>query len=124
VRCDTKVKTCTVSKIDKSVDKAHTTALFGEAIPAASAPAPGTQVVFSPEAGTLCDRKVGICADDQGISMALTEMYLGKPAQARLMALQKQNKLTPTYFVLSDGARRRHFMSYMSMNRAIASTYC
>jgi hypothetical protein len=30
VRCDTKTKTCTVSKINQKVDAAHTKALFGK----------------------------------------------------------------------------------------------
>ena len=39
--------------------------------------------VTSPEPGVVCDKKASFCADFMGISMAYTEMYLGKKAQDR-----------------------------------------
>lgn len=36
--------------------------------------------------GAICDRKAGFCADSEGVSVALTKMYLGDKAQAKLMA--------------------------------------
>ncbi len=41
--------------------------------------------LFSPEAGVLCDKKAGFCADSQGISMGLTRIHLGDKAQAKLV---------------------------------------
>ncbi|WP_033137082.1 YcgJ family protein [Aeromonas finlandensis] len=41
--------------------------------------------VFSPEAGVLCDKKAGFCADTQGISMGLTQIHLGDKEQAKLL---------------------------------------
>ncbi|MFZ4478979.1 MAG: YcgJ family protein [Rhodoferax sp.] len=41
--------------------------------------------VYSPEAGVICDKKGGFCADSQGIAVALTKMYLGDKAEKRLM---------------------------------------
>lgn len=41
--------------------------------------------LFSPEAGVLCDKKAGFCAESQGISMGLTQVYLGDKAQAKLL---------------------------------------
>ncbi len=36
--------------------------------------------------GAICDRKSGFCADHQGVSLAITRMYLGPAAEAHLMA--------------------------------------
>lgn len=36
--------------------------------------------------GAICDRKSGFCADYMGVSVALTKMYLGDKAEAKLMA--------------------------------------
>jgi len=47
--------------------------------------------VTSPEPGVVCDKKAGFCADFMGISMAYTEMYLGKKAQDKMMAMVKEN---------------------------------
>lgn len=41
--------------------------------------------VYSPEAGVICDKKAGFCADSEGIAVALTKMYLGEKAEKRLM---------------------------------------
>ena len=41
--------------------------------------------VYSPEAGVICDKKGGFCADEQGIAVALTKMYLGEKAEKKLM---------------------------------------
>jgi hypothetical protein len=41
--------------------------------------------VYSPEAGVICDKKAGFCADTQGIAVALTKMYLGEKAEKKLM---------------------------------------
>lgn len=35
----------------------------------------------------ICDKTVGFCADWMGVSVALTEMYLGKDAEKKLMAI-------------------------------------
>lgn len=36
--------------------------------------------------GAICDKKAGFCADEQGVSVALTKMYLGEEAEQKLMA--------------------------------------
>jgi hypothetical protein len=36
--------------------------------------------------GAICDRKSGFCADEMGVSVALTKMYLGDKAEQKLMA--------------------------------------
>jgi hypothetical protein len=41
--------------------------------------------VYSPEAGVICDKKAGFCADTEGIAVALTKMYLGEKAEKKLM---------------------------------------
>ena len=41
--------------------------------------------VYSPEAGVICDKKAGFCADSEGIAVALTKMYLGDKAEKKLM---------------------------------------
>jgi hypothetical protein len=41
--------------------------------------------------GAICDKESGFCADDMGVSVALTKMYLGDKAEKQLMA--KINKV-------------------------------
>ncbi len=36
--------------------------------------------------GAICDKKSGFCVDGMGVSVALTKMYLGDQAEAKLMA--------------------------------------
>ncbi len=48
--------------------------------------APLKGAVYSPEAGILCDKKAGFCADSQGISMAFTKQFLGEKAEKKMMA--------------------------------------
>jgi hypothetical protein len=43
--------------------------------------------VYSPEAGVICDKKGGFCADSQGIAVALTKMYLGEKAEKKLLEM-------------------------------------
>lgn len=43
--------------------------------------------LFYPEAGVLCDKKAGFCADTQGISMGLTQVHLGDKAQDKLVKM-------------------------------------
>ena len=57
--------------------------------------------VFSPEAGVLCDKDI-FCADEQGISMALTKMYLGEKAQKKLLEM---GEFDTTIFTLTNGVR-------------------
>ena len=105
VHCETRTQKCTVSKFENEVDVPHTEALFGgHSTHAAPAPAAALRgAVFSPEDGILCDKKVGICADSSGISMAFTQQFLGDRAQQKQMALMKQGGYNQTYFILSDG---------------------
>ncbi|MCC8420662.1 MULTISPECIES: YcgJ family protein [Photorhabdus] len=42
--------------------------------------------IFFPEKGVICDKKGEYCADQQGLSLKLTERYLGKKASERLKA--------------------------------------
>lgn len=62
--------------------------------------------VYSPEAGVICDKKGGFCADTEGLSVALTKMYLGDKAEKKLMDMMRpepgvQNMDTTT-FVLTN----------------------
>ncbi|GHA51888.1 YcgJ family protein [Photobacterium aphoticum] len=45
------------------------------------------ETVYSPDRGVICDKKAGFCVDGYGISMAFTEMFLGKEAQDKVMAM-------------------------------------
>ena len=40
--------------------------------------------------GAICDRKAGFCADQMGVSLALTKMYLGEKAEQKLMDRDQQ----------------------------------
>jgi len=62
--------------------------------------------VTSPMAGVLCYRKGGFCADTEGVSVALTKMYLGEKAEAKLMEQIKAvglESFDATTFVLTNG---------------------
>jgi len=62
--------------------------------------------VTSPMAGVLCDKKGGFCADTEGVSVALTKLYLGEKAEAKLMEQIKSVGLPSfdaTTFVLTNG---------------------
>ena len=41
-------------------------------------------IEYKPHA--ICDKSAGFCADWEGVSVALTKMYLGDKAEAKLMA--------------------------------------
>ncbi len=61
-------------------------------------------VEYKPKA--ICDKNAGFCADWQGVSVALTKMYLGDAAEAKLMALIKTvgiNDFDPTEFTMTGG---------------------
>ena len=61
--------------------------------------------VYSPEPGVICDKKGGFCADSQGLSVAMTKMYLGAKAEKNLMEqINKGGKdFDATTFTMSDG---------------------
>lgn len=46
---------------------------------------PNTAITFPKPGGVICDKKSGFCADEQGVSVAITEMELGKKASKNLM---------------------------------------
>ena len=112
IACDTKAKQC-VGRNDKKLDVAHTKALFGAAAVPAAPVAPAKQgkpvtlkgAVYSPDPGAICDKKGGFCADYEGVSVALTKMYLGDKAEKNLMEqVSKGGKdFDATTFTMSDG---------------------
>ncbi len=89
VQCRSAEKACFKPKGSNTIEKKTTQALFPP--PAKTKPVDLGNGVTSPEPGVVCDKKAGFCADSQGISMALTEMYLGKAAQDKMMARVKEN---------------------------------
>lgn len=46
---------------------------------------PNGAITFPKPGGVICDKKSGFCADEQGVSVAITEMELGKNASKSLM---------------------------------------
>ncbi len=61
-------------------------------------------VEYKPHA--ICDKNAGFCADWEGVSVALTKMYLGDKAEAKLMARIKEIGLEyfdPTEFTMTGG---------------------
>jgi len=62
--------------------------------------------VYSPEAGVICDKKGGFCADTEGLSVALTKMYLGDKAEKKLMDMMRTDPgvqpMDTTTFVLTN----------------------
>ena len=54
----------------------------------------------------ICDKNAGFCADGEGVSVALTKMYLGDKAEAKLMATIKSvgiSDFDPTEFTMTGG---------------------
>lgn len=46
-----------------------------------------TSAIYYPKpGGVICDKKSGFCADDQGVSVSITEMELGAKASKALMS--------------------------------------
>ena len=61
-------------------------ALFITLVTAFCAQVFAASAIFYPKpGGVICDRKGGFCADDQGVSVAITEMELGPKASKNLM---------------------------------------
>jgi len=46
---------------------------------------PNSAITYPKPGGVICDKKSGFCADEQGVSVAITEMELGKKASKNLM---------------------------------------
>lgn len=46
---------------------------------------PNNAITYPKPGGVICDKKSGFCADQQGVSVAITEMELGKQASKNLM---------------------------------------
>lgn len=42
-------------------------------------------ITYPKPGGIICDKKSGFCVDEQGVSVAITEMELGKKASKNLM---------------------------------------
>lgn len=61
-----------------------------------------SQTIYSPDQGVLCDRKSGFCADTTGISMAFTDMFLGKKAAAKLLKVMGSDA-DESVFTMSNG---------------------
>ncbi|MCY1179149.1 Fels-1 Prophage Protein-like protein [compost metagenome] len=68
------------------------------AMHATPASAERQSALCSPEPGVLCDRYV--CADDKGISRALTGKHVGKNAASKLVA---GGDFDPTEFTFANG---------------------
>ncbi|MGO2143592.1 MAG: YcgJ family protein [Serratia bockelmannii] len=76
VYCESHARTCYSDRFKTRKDAEATEKLFGLAREQAP--------VFFPAAGIICDRKSSLCADAMGISMGLTQQYLGHAAQSKL----------------------------------------
>jgi uncharacterized protein (DUF779 family) len=99
-RCMAKQRICTTSKYSDTLSNRATVALFGS-LPAAAKPHPS---ISFPEAGVICDKSSGMCVDQQGISVAMTKMYLGNAAESKLMKLLRENPDMDTKnYVLING---------------------
>ena len=76
--------------------------VIGFALVAASTCA--SAVEYKPHA--ICDKNAGFCVDFEGVSVALTKMYLGDKAEAKLMARIKAlglDDFDPTTFTMTGG---------------------
>lgn len=81
-------------------------AVFLTSLPGYAASVKLKGAVYSPEPGVICDKKGGFCADEQGIAVALTKMYLGEKAEQRLMDMIRPEpgvqNFDATTFVLTN----------------------
>ncbi len=71
--------------LDKGLPRAALVAFVVLLTSAAGAATNLKGAVYSPEAGVICDKKAGFCADSEGIAVALTKMYLGDKAEKKLL---------------------------------------
>ena len=77
VYCESKTHTCYSDRFKTRKDTSATEKLFGH-------PTTMNTAVFFPSSGVICDRKSSLCADASGISLGLTQRYLGQAAQDKL----------------------------------------
>jgi hypothetical protein len=69
-------------------------------------PKQNNAITYPKPGGVICDRKSGFCADEQGVSVAITEMELGKKASKNLMDQINSvgiKDFDPTSFTMSGG---------------------
>ncbi|WP_434526746.1 YcgJ family protein [Photorhabdus asymbiotica] len=60
--------------------------------------------IFFPVNGVICDKKGEYCADQEGLSLKLTEKYLGKKASKRLKDMIGDGKyFDSSSYTLSNG---------------------
>jgi hypothetical protein len=67
---------------------------------------PNSAITYPKPGGVICDKKSGFCADAQGVSVAITEMELGKKASKNLMDQINTvgiKDFDPTSFTMSGG---------------------
>ena len=59
--------------------------------------------VYSPDKGVICDRKSGFCADSYGISLGLTQEYLGDKHAATWEKRLSNPGFDSSAFTMSNG---------------------
>lgn len=67
---------------------------------------PNSTITYPKPGGVICDQKSGFCADEQGVSVAITEMELGKNASKNLMDQIRVvgiRDFDPTSFTMTGG---------------------
>ncbi len=101
--CKSKERICTTGKFNDTIHTKATIALFGK-LPATAKP---SKAITFPNAGVICDKASGFCADSQGISMGLTREYLGAAAEAKMVKLVNEG-MTTTAYVTSNGVDCDH----------------
>ncbi|WP_413469855.1 YcgJ family protein [Serratia quinivorans] len=134
VYCNRAAQACYTGRRTSVPDRVMTQALFGpESVPATSGEGHGRSdraaVFFPPDVrGGVCDRRGGFCADRNGLSMGLTALYLGGPAEDRLMAVVGQmstaelGRYTLSNGVYCESARKTCYVSKFSRQRDVVTT--
>lgn len=79
--------------------------------------------VYEPAQGVVCDTQSAFCADAHGVSLSLTEQYLGRSAKEALQARRLSKAGARPIFTLSsgvlcDGTERQ---CYRDANRSVVS---
>jgi hypothetical protein len=67
---------------------------------------PNSAITYPKPGGVICDKKSGFCVDEQGVSVAITEMELGKKASKNLMDQIRTvgiENFDPTTFTMTGG---------------------
>ncbi|POT56165.1 hypothetical protein C3432_19510 [Citrobacter amalonaticus] len=103
VLCSVHEHKCFIDQNKSFEDRRTTEMLYGESVSNEPQPLPDTnEAIFFPAKGIICDRTSNFCADPSGISMGLTQVYIGNTT-ALQSALGDMKNVNLASYTLSNG---------------------